>query len=71
MKIGDIVKVLYDMEHENRILKQQLSDAKYIAYRLEKGNLTYALREDEIAFVKNHLLGWSGEECKPFWHKTT
>jgi hypothetical protein len=69
MKAGEIAKAVDDMEHKIHILEHELLDTKFIAFRLMKGDFTYALRDDEIEVVKSHRLHLSKENNIPIWIK--
>lgn len=69
MKVGEIKQAIQELADENFSLRQKLYDAKFMIYRLQKNNFTYALSEDEITFVNSHDLIWDNETKEIAWIK--
>jgi len=69
MRVGEIKQAIQELADENFSLRQKLYDAKFMFYRLQKNNFTYALGEDEITFVNSHDLIWDNETKDIVWVK--
>jgi hypothetical protein len=67
MKVGEIKQAIQELSDENFSLRQKLHDAKFMVYRLQLDNFTYALSEEQINFVNSHNLVWDNNKKEIVW----